>query len=661
MLFTIKAIIATLALQITVSFGSTLPSDEISRIRDTQANPQFRVYDPPVDISESAGKRGAATDVEHNIRLALAYFEETHGVSPENVRITAAHVNADTGVGHVYARQTAGGVDVLNAVANVNIDRHGRVISSSQTFAPVYQVRKAMRSAHGRLTARSRQYDSLKEALKTLCSRVKPEIDDDALRMVDISVAESDETHAPKFIITGIPINIAVNGVATAQQSMMQGSDGALIHVWDLSLEQSNHSWNARINMLTGAIESLVDRRFRSGNYSGRRRAVKEEAGKIKHENFSIGGVLKKRLSYKVVPITKQDPRDGFDFVVDPETASSPNGWVYSDTTSGNNVIAYKGTQASVAKETSPHTFNYDDEDTESPATPQNVGAAITNVFYIVNSLHDIFYIYGFTEATYNFQDDNFGKGGQGNDRVFASVQDSADTNNADFTTPPDGQSGTLRVYLWDSTNPERDGGLENDMITQLYGKGVASRLTGGGTAACLSSSISSGLLEGWGDTFAEWLEQTSVVSDFTLGSYVTNTPGGIRSHPYSRDETVNPLTYTDGPPSAEVHQIGEVWANMLHNILAALADNRGWSDTALTDPTGNLGNVVFMHLLMDGLSIQPCEPTFITARDAILQADQNRYNGDHFCILWRVFASRGLGFGAAEDNVNEYSVPPGC
>jgi extracellular elastinolytic metalloproteinase len=99
----------------------------------------------------------------------------------------------------------------------------------------------------------------------------------------------------------------------------------------------------------------------------------------------------------------------------------------------------------------------------------------------------------------------------------------------------------------------------------------------------------------------------------------------------------------------------------MLHVLLAALADNRGWSDEALTDATGTLGNVVLMHLLMDGLSIQPCEPTFITARDAIIQADQNRYNGDHFCIIWRVFASRGLGFGAAEDNVNEYSVPPGC
>lgn len=343
MLLTIKGIIATLALQITVTFGSSLPSDEISLIRGPQTNPQLRVYDPPVDISESAGEREAVTGVEHKIRLALAYLQKNHGVSPENFRIRAAHVNEDTGVGHVYARQTAGGVDVLNAVANVNIDRHGRVISSSQTFAPIHQVRSAMRSAHGRLTARSSQYDSLKVALRTLCNRVKPDISDDALKMVDISVAESDGTHAPKFIITGIPTNIAVNGVATAQQSMVQGSEGVVIHVWDLSLEQSNHSWNARINMLTGAIESLVDRRLRSGNYSGRRRAVKEEAGKIKREIPSVGAALEKRLSYKVVPITKQDPRDGFELVVNPETASSPNGWVDSDTTSGNNVICLQG------------------------------------------------------------------------------------------------------------------------------------------------------------------------------------------------------------------------------------------------------------------------------------------------------------------------------
>ena len=36
----------------------------------------------------------------------------------------------------------------------------------------------------------------------------------------------------------------------------------------------------------------------------------------------------------------------------------------------------------------------------------------------LVERVSDNLYSYGFTEAAYNFQNDNFGKGGAGNDRV---------------------------------------------------------------------------------------------------------------------------------------------------------------------------------------------------------------------------------------------------
>lgn len=39
-------------------------------------------------------------------------------------------------------------------------------------------------------------------------------------------------------------------------------------------------------------------------------------------------------------------------------------------------------------------------------------------------------------EAAFSFQTNNFGKGGKGADRVTVSVQDSAGTDNADFSTP---------------------------------------------------------------------------------------------------------------------------------------------------------------------------------------------------------------------------------
>ena len=41
------------------------------------------------------------------------------------------------------------------------------------------------------------------------------------------------------------------------------------------------------------------------------------------------------------------------------------------------------------------------------------------------------------------------------------SVQDASGTDNANFATPPDGQSGQCRMYIWDYTSIKRDGALE--------------------------------------------------------------------------------------------------------------------------------------------------------------------------------------------------------
>lgn len=669
MLFIPKLTIAFLAaVQSVAGVDSSLQSDDKTPlVREPQAAApsRFRIYDPPVDVSHFVGVQQQRDNVgaDYKIPLALAYLKHNHGIQAENVRITASVTNEDTGVSHVYARQTVDRVDMLDGVANINIDKHGRVISASQTFAPVDQVRAAMRSGHGRLMARSSQYDSLKEALRTLSKCVQSEINDEELDSVRISEVESDKTQTPEFIIRGIPASTAGDGTATAQQSTMRRSDGSLAHVWDFTLEQADHSWNARINIATGGVESLVDGRWRSGDYAPRHREAADAADGARSAEASSSGnkQLQRRLSYVAIPITWQDPRDGLEYIVNPESAASPYGWVTANTTAGNNAIAFQGTQAGVASETSPGVFAYNFYRTDDPGVPPNVGTAIVNAFYVVNSIHDIAYIYGFTEAAFNFQDENFGRGGQGYDRITVSVQDSAYTNYADFATPPDGQSGRLRLFIYNLTNPDRDGALENDIIAHECAVGIATRLTGGGTAACLRSRISRGLALGWGDAFAEWLEQTGTVGDFTLGSFVTGNPKGVRSYPYSRSPAVNPLTYRDGIPSADVHVIGEVWANMLHNVLAALTDSYGWSDAFLVDPAGPAGNVVYMHLYMDGLSIQPCEPTFITARDALLQAELNRYGGSHYCVIWRVFASKGLGYGAFEDYENEYSVPPGC
>ncbi|KAF5346156.1 hypothetical protein D9758_009963 [Tetrapyrgos nigripes] len=372
--------------------------------------------------------------------------------------------------------------------------------------------------------------------------------------------------------------------------------------------------------------------------------------------------------TYLVLPIEKQNITQGFETLTDPQnTASSPQGWHSNGTTSttdtsGNNVIAYKGPQTNTTQESSSElNFIYTQDPSVSPTTTGNVNAARVNAFYLGNTLHDIWYQYGFTESAFNFQQNNFGKGGAGNDRVQISVQDPSGTNNANFATPPDGQPGQMRMFLFTLTTPGRDGVLQNDIPVHENTHGLTNRMTGGGTGRCLQSTEAGGMGEGWSDAMAEWTEQTSAeILDWVTGTYVLDDPAGVRSHPYSTSASVNPLRYSSLQTLNEVHDIGEVWANMLHNVYAALVGVHGFSPNAKTDSTGSEGNVVYLHLFMDALALQPCNPTFPTARDAWIQADQNRYDGANNCTLWKAFASRGLGVNAANHR-DDSTVPSGC
>ncbi|CAE7145094.1 unnamed protein product [Rhizoctonia solani] len=372
--------------------------------------------------------------------------------------------------------------------------------------------------------------------------------------------------------------------------------------------------------------------------------------------------------SYRVVPFTSQDPDDGFTTVTDPyDTTSSPNGWhqygtTTTTTTSGNNVISYKSSTTGITSQSSAtNNYNYVFNSAVSPSTSPNVDAARVNAFYVANMIHDVTYRYGFDETSYNFQQNNNGKGGAQNDRVQISVQDSSGTNNANFATPADGQPGQMRMYTWTYTTPNRDGALENDIVTHEYTHGISNRLTGGGTGRCLQTTEAGGMGEGWSDAFADWTEQTSATDkDFTLGSYVIKNAAGIRSYPYSTSKTTNPLTYGSLRTLTEVHDIGEVWALIWHEIYAGLIKKSGFS-ASKNDPTGTAGNIVALHLFIDSLKLQPCNPTFISSRDAIIQADANRYAGANKCTLWTAFAKRGLGSGATTTKADSNTVPSGC
>ncbi|KAG8914701.1 Fungalysin/Thermolysin Extracellular metalloproteinase 5, partial [Tulasnella sp. 408] len=89
------------------------------------------------------------------------------------------------------------------------------------------------------------------------------------------------------------------------------------------------------------------------------------------------------------------------------------------------------------------------------------IDLSVAQMFYTSNMVHDLYYRYGFNEVAGNFQNYNFGKGGKENDGVTANAQDGSGYNNANFATPPDGQRGRMRMYVWDTATPFRDGDLE--------------------------------------------------------------------------------------------------------------------------------------------------------------------------------------------------------
>ena len=404
--------------------------------------------------------------------------------------------------------------------------------------------------------------------------------------------------------------------------------------------------------------------------------------------------------SYRVVPFPAESPLavGGAPAIrTNPWTAAPGNattlGWhtglagVDYNYTQGNNVWAYQdrdgidgGTLAETVYSTTtsdPLTFDFVPNFAVDPlqqAPVQNKQSNVTNLFYWTNIIHDVMYQYGFDEPAHNFQDDNLGRGGLGNDHVNAEAQDGSGTNNANFSTPNDGGAGRMQMYLWNlnAVNPNRDGDVDNGIVVHEYGHGISNRLTGGGATTCLSGAEQMG--EGWSDYYAlmfttNWAT-ASVTDGFNIprhiGSYAlgnvsiftcpypapipscTATPNlGIRHFPYITNMAVNPWVYGAIIPSS-VHDRGEIWAATLWDMTWNLIAQDGINPN-LYDAAGTGGNNVAMKLVTLGLKLQPCSVGFIDGRNAILAADDALYGGAHRCAIINAFARRGMGLFASQ------------
>ncbi len=229
----------------------------------------------------------------------------------------------------------------------------------------------------------------------------------------------------------------------------------------------------------------------------------------------------------------------------------------------------------------------------------------------------------------------------------------------------------TGRVFDPGGADLDRDSDLDAGVIAHEYGHGLSIRLTGGpSNSSCLFGSQQAG--EGWSDFLALWFtaKPDDQASDLRgVGGYVTfreNIPGaGIRPWPYTRDMSANPSTYESIDSVSVPHGVGTVFNTALWDMYWNLVDKHGFDPDFIR---GSGGNQIALQLVVDGLKLQGCGPTFLDTRDAMLLADEINNGGANQCEIWEAFARRGMGEDASDGggsttlNVsNGFALPQVC
>lgn len=735
-----------------------------------------------------------------------------------DVMVSDEYVSKHNGVRHFYFAQRYAGIPVYGAVNGVHLTRNGEIAFATNTFEP--NLAQRVNTTSAQLTAQQAVLAAM-----------------DALGVVADATLVIKEQKGSQYTFAGG--NMTDNDFYVRLRYMPVRETGEIRLSWDMALDvkKSADYWSVRIDAVTG--ELLHQHNYTVYCNFDHKTGHTHHADDCAHERaldapITFGpkraATVDGSSAYNVFPVPVESPIHGERMLVsDPaDPTASPFGWHDIDgmpgadytITRGNNTHAYldsEDTNSSQGDEPDGGAdllfdfyFDVDDE-------PENMlDADVTQLFYMVNMMHDITYAYGFTEEAGNFQRRNYSGADGGNDHVRAEAHDGSGTNNANFSTPADGGNGTMQMYLWygvagqvfnvaapatlaggydsgtadfgpavpavpivgelaqaydeidgsrlvcnavgnaseiagkiamidrgdcffeektlaaqaagaiaviicnyvddpigmaggvDNADPtivtvslkasdcirireQLDNGttvtaniglpadsgpekvsssFDNGIIAHEYGHGISNRLTGGrSNSDCLFNDEQMG--EGWSDFFSLI---TSVRSGDTgatprgIGNYADRqgvTSGGIRRVPYSTDLAVNPHTMDNILATTAPHPLGEVWVSACWDLYWAMTDLYGFDEDVIN---GQGGNNKAIQLVMDGMALQSCNPGFMDGRDAILAADFINYDGIHECLIWEVFARRGMGYLADQksrfdrnDNEMNFEVVPAC
>lgn len=387
---------------------------------------------------------------------ALAYLHDNYtefGLLQSDVadtRVTDEFQSPNNGLTHVWVQQQFHGIPVFNALVGLHVATDGKVYHVGHRF--VNDLARRVNTTLPSLSAAT------------------------AVQMMMLNL-EFTGISAPSMKTKINEQNFVFEGGAVSRKdipvvaTLVPLKDGSVHLAWAMTVDQVNTSdlWTICVDAQSGEILKKVNNTVycSPANLSAEADECDQNAKSTESikQNSTSNAMFSADETYNVFALPAESANQGPRVLLTnpADATASPFGWLDTNGatgaeytyTRGNNVWAYDDIPgdniASVDKSADGGAnLNFDFPFNPSLEPAPNRLAAITNLFYMNNKMHDIFYHYGFNEPAGNYQVNNYGKGGTANDPVMAEAMDGSGTNNANFAPSPDGQPGRMQMYLWD-------------------------------------------------------------------------------------------------------------------------------------------------------------------------------------------------------------------
>jgi len=381
----------------------------------------------------------------HSRHAAAFYLEQMTGVGSsakkqdERAILMSHH---DVGRGPIIAKfsQELFGVEVFNREVNVLMDRDLQMVAASGYFADINQGQKS----NPKLRLFGSQVSAFSAALSDLMGDT-----------VSASLLAIDTRGKFDVVTLTTDTGLELRGLSRAKRVYFPSLD---------ELQPAHYLEVGAVHPRSGQEMLYSYVIGRDGEVLFRRNLVENEAYDYTVFGRDADKTLLQGPHGDVIPKVGDgpDPSDIVDMTVISIDAhaslSTQDPWIpgTSSVLEGNNVIAYGDITGGDGKDdtdvsplvTAPGAWDFA-YDPVNGSTKDNYKAAIVNLFYMNNYLHDWWYDHGFDEQSYNAQFTNYDRGGVGGDPLVAQGQDSSGFNNANMYTPADGASPRMQQYLF--------------------------------------------------------------------------------------------------------------------------------------------------------------------------------------------------------------------